>query len=340
MPTLNHFYALLAFLLPAINMQAQDDILTNRVGTKIGTRSAFNAKCHKAWTDEPMFAIFDRDRFCECVLPIVLSTEAIATAKNVNVLENVDLGILIMSNDDSFDHLTTCTELNMNGIRLASLGEEGLTEMREQCAVQLREEPTIQNAGADPVKLCDCVFGAIVARDLTIGDVYTAMDPNSPLYNEVFMPCAIEAMPATSVYRPSPADISGPSETITVPVLTLSNVHKVKIRLGGADQYFIIDSGAEDCFISTKLATELEQSGAIDKSVILDDREYLLADGTRITCKRHVINGMQIGPLTADRVVAASMDQNIQYLLGKSFLQKFKRWHIDEAAKTLTLERH
>lgn len=34
------------------------------------------------------------------------------------------------------------------------------------------------------------------------------------------------------------------------------------------------------------------------------------------------------------------MDQDIQYLLGKSFLQKFKTWRIDESAKTISFERY
>ncbi len=340
MATSRHCTLLLFLALSSSITLAQEDVLTNRVGTKLGTRSAFTAKCHKAWTDEPSFAMFDRDRFCVCVLPIVLSTEAIATASNPRILDNVDLAALVMNNPTSFDELSKCTGLDINSVRLATIGEDGLTETRKGCAEQLAAEVSIQQIGADPVFLCACVINEMVARDLTIGDFYKAMDPNSPLFNEVFMPCVTEAMPEREPAHGTAEDITGTSNTITLPVVTYGSVHKVKLRIGGSEQYFIIDSGAEDCIISAKLLAELQQAQVIDQGVRLLDREYALADGKRTTCARHIVNGIEIGEWKVDNVVVAVMDQEIQYLLGKSFLKKFKEWRIDEAARTLTLQRN
>lgn len=331
---------LLATTLISSILHAQDETLVNRIGTELGTRSAFTTKCHKAWSDEPSFAMFDRDRFCDCVLPIVLSTEAIAKANNPRILDNVDLAALVMNNPSSFETLSTCTGLDVNSVRLATIGEEGLAETRKGCAEQLAAEPSIEQIGADPAFLCDCVVNEMVRRDLTIGDFYKAMDPNSPLFNEVFMPCVTEAMPERESEHGSPEDITGSTRTITLPVVTFGSVHKVKLRIGTSEQYFIIDSGAEECFISAKLLAELQQAQAIDTSVKLDAREYTMADGTKTTCSRHVVNGVEIGDWKVDNVTVAVIDQDIQYLLGKSFLKKFKEWKIDEAGKTLTLERY
>lgn len=331
---------LLATTLISSLVHAQDETLVNRVGTKLGTRSAFMTKCHNAWAEEPSFGMFDRDRFCDCVLPIVLSTEAIATASNPRILDNVDLAALVMNNPSSFETISTCTGLDVNSVRLATIGEEGLAETRKGCADQLALEPSIKQSGADPAFLCDCVVNEMVARDLTIGDFYKAMDPNSPLFNEVFMPCVTEAMPERRTESGSPEDITGASRTITLPVVTYGSIHKVKLRIGNTEQYFIIDSGAEDCFISAKLLGELQQAQAIDTLTKLEDREYAMADGKKTTCTRHIVNDIEVGTWQVDNVVVAVVEQDIQYLLGKSFLKKFKEWRIDEAAKTLTLERH
>jgi hypothetical protein len=340
MSTSRHSALLVVLTLFGSIAQAQEEVLTNRVGTKLGTRSAFTTKCQKAWADEPSFAMFDRDRFCACVLPIVLSTEAIATASNPRILDNVDLAALVMNNPTSFDQLTACTGLDINSVRLVTIGEEGLSDTRKGCAEQLAAEVSIKQIGADPVALCDCVINEMVARDLTIGDFYKAMDPNSPSFNEVFMPCVTKAIPERETGHDAAKDVTGSTSTITLPVVTYGSVHKVKLRIGGSEQYFIIDSGAEDCFISAKLLAELQQAPALDGTVKLEDREYVLADGKRTTCARHIVNGIEIGDWKVDNVVVAVIDQDIQYLLGKSFLKKFKQWRIDEAARTLTLERN
>ena len=273
------------------------------------------------------------------MIPIALAAPAIAQSQHAKVLDAVDIQTLWSNSPSTFEEMVTCTGLDMTTIRLSAMGPDGVLGFRSGCAEQLAKDPNIQASGAKAEKLCDCLVDEIMQRDLTIGDLQAAMNPNSPLFNEVFMPCVTEAIPVSSAYHNSPDDISGPQGTATVPVIALGSVHKVKVCLGGTEQYFIIDSGAEDCMISSTFVQELEKAGVIDTSVHVPPRDYLIADGTKLTCKRHVINGMEIGPLKVDRVIVASIDQNIQYLLGKSFLNKFKEWRINEEGKTITLQR-
>jgi len=327
-------------ILLSTSIRAQDEQLVNGKGTKLGSRSAFLSKCHDTWNKTPEFSFIDRERFCECAIPILLSTEAIASTTNPKILEHVDLAILIGGRETAFEEILACSGMEMGMVRLSTIGPDGVAHMRSECSAQLATEATIQNAGISAQVLCDCLIDEVLSRDLTIGDIYAAMDPNSPLFNEVFLPCAENSTKKDFDSISSSEDIAGPVGTTTVPVIQYSNVHKVKVRLGDTEQYFIIDSGAEVCIVSKKFAVQLEQAGLIDRTTTLPDRDYMLANGTSVTCQRFVVNGFQIGPLRIDRVLVASMDHDIQYLLGKSLLQKFKTWRIDESAKTISFERY
>jgi len=327
-------------ILLSVSIQAQDVQLVNGKGTKLGSRSAFLSKCRDTWNRTPEFAFIDRERFCECAIPIFLSTEAIASTTNSKILENVDLAILIGGRETAFEEILACSGMDMGMVRLATIGSDGVAHMRSECSAQLAGQATILNAGMNAQLLCDCIIDEVLSRDLTIGDIYAAMDPNSPLFNEVFLPCASTSTKKDLDSIGSTEDITGPTGTTTVPVIQYSNVHKIKVRLGDTEQYFIIDSGAEDCIISKKFAAQLEQAGLVERSAALPDRDYMLANGTFVTCQRFMVNGFQIGPLRIDRVMVASMDHDIQYLLGRSLLQKFKGWRVDESAKTITFERY
>lgn len=318
---------------------AQDEMLVNKVGTKLGTKSRFIRNCKAQCAKEADLRIFPSDRFCECMIPIALAAPAIALSKNPDLLDGLSIGALWNNSSTSFEEMVTCTGMDMTSMHLSAMGPDGVRRFRSGCAEQLAKDPNITATGAQAEMLCDCMVDAVLQRDLTIGDLQAAMNPNSPLFNEVFVPCVTNAIPASSAYASAPEDITGPQGSATVPVISLGKVHKVKVHVGGTDQYFIIDSGAEDCIISEAFLKELQAAGAVDTTEHLTPREYLMADGSRATYQRHVLNGVEVGPFKADRVVAASIDQNIQYLLGKSFLNKFKEWRIDEEGKTITLRR-
>ncbi len=326
-------------LISGLSAFAQGEALINKVGTNLGTRAHFIANCKAQWAKRSELRIFPADKFCECMIPIALAAPAIAQSEHAKVLDAVDIQTLWSNSPTTFEEMVACTGMDMTTMRLSAMGADGVRGFRRGCAEQLAKDPNITASGAKADKLCDCLVDAIMQRDLTIGDLQAAMNPNSPLFNEVFLPCVTDAIPVSSAYHSSPDDISGPQGAATVPVISLGKVHKVKGRVGGTEQYFIIDSGAEDCIISSTFAQELVKAGAIDTSEHIPPRDYMMADGSKVTYQRHVLNGMEIGPFKVNRVVAASIDQNIQYLLGKSFLNKFKEWQVDEVGKTITLRR-
>ncbi len=328
-----------ALLISGLSAFAQGEALINKVGTNLGTRVHFIEHCKVQWAKSSELRIFPADKFCECMIPIALAAPAIAQSERAKVLDAVDIQTLWSNSPTAFEEMVVCTGMDMTTIHLSIMGADGVRRFRSGCAEQLAKDPNITATGAKAEKLCDCLVDAIMQRDLTIGDLQAAMNPNSPLFNEVFLPCMTDAIPTSSAYHSSLDDISGPQGATTMPVISLGKVHKVKVRVGGTEQYFIIDSGAEDCIISSTFAQELAKAGAIDTSEHIPSRDYLMADGTKVTCERHVISGLEIGPFKVSRVMAASIDQNIQYLLGKSFLNKFKEWRIDEVGKTFTLQR-
>ena len=157
-------------------------------------------------------------------------------------------------------------------------------------------------------------------------------DRNSVLVHETMWPCMEAAMYPVTVGK---GGVSGHVDRDTIPVLNTARGIKVKVGIGNQAYYFLFDSGASDIMVSTGLEGTLTISGAI--TGYLDSMTYEMANGDIIQCRRAIVNGIRIGAYTVDSTVVAIYDGEIEYLLGKSFLDKFDSWSFIENGEKLIL---
>lgn len=129
--------------------------------------------------------------------------------------------------------------------------------------------------------------------------------------------------------------------SITTQQISLSEsggVYLINARINGIDQVFVLDSGASDVSISPNLERELKEQKKIKREDYIEPALYRIADGSVISVRRAILNEVKIGDFIVNNVVVTiGNNKNSPFLLGRGFLDNFKKWSIDNSQKTLTL---
>jgi clan AA aspartic protease (TIGR02281 family) len=115
------------------------------------------------------------------------------------------------------------------------------------------------------------------------------------------------------------------------------SVYYITVKIGSMVRKFVLDSGASEINISEDLERELILDGIITKSDYLEKGTYKTANGIQ-ECRRVMLKNVTVGPYTISNVAASISNDNSPILLGKSFLDRFKKWSIDNDKSELILE--
>jgi clan AA aspartic protease (TIGR02281 family) len=101
---------------------------------------------------------------------------------------------------------------------------------------------------------------------------------------------------------------------------------------------FMVDSGAADVTIPADVVSTLSRAGTITKDDILGERDYKLADGSKITSLTFRIRSMKIGNVIIENVTGSVGNKDASLLLGQSFLSRLHSWSFDNRRKLLIFE--
>ncbi len=201
------------------------------------------------------------------------------------------------------------------------------------CERSAREQATFNiDSMLDVRAYCECAYQKMLERPRGLQELQGIKDRNSVVHNELAMPCVQAAMKEQPIGMGS---VRGMQPSDTVPVLNSDQGYKVKVTLGGEEVYFLFDSGASDCFVSASMEEKMKRSGAIQG--YLDNMSYEMANGELIDCRRAIVNNIGIGGFVVDSAVVAVCDSEIQFLLGKSLMDKFTSWHFANGGTGLVL---
>jgi len=118
-----------------------------------------------------------------------------------------------------------------------------------------------------------------------------------------------------------------------------NGVYNINASIGNITKEFILDTGASDVLISKEYEKQLIEKNVLLKENYIFDGLYRIADGSIIKCRRLIIPKMKIGKYTLLNVKASVVNSGNTMLLGKSVLDKFKNWKIDNETKTLELHK-
>ncbi|MCB0765459.1 MAG: retropepsin-like aspartic protease [Flavobacteriales bacterium] len=319
-------------LIPTCSI-AQTDRIVNAAGTYLGDRSALLKECMEEMADVEELAVFGLNKVCACYLEMILSIPEVANATDKDALDNLDVDKVLGKDEAALSSFQSCL--------LSGMAPEFERALIDSCDQRIKGHTNFQGREVGANGICQCIVQRISAGELDVSDLQALTDPNSVQFTELMGPCV--DMASALVDPPivaDPNDVSGNEAQGSVPVIKMARLYKVKLRFGQLERYFIIDSGASDPLVTREFAEELIAAGLIKGSDRISDMTYTLADGSTLDCTRYKVHGIGIGTFTVSNVTLAVMPQNKgQFLLGGSFLGKFKKWRIDDGTKQLYLER-
>jgi hypothetical protein len=217
----------------------------------------------------------------------------------------------------------------------------------DACVQAATKSKEYKQMNVDVNSYCQCTWDKIKEKGLSMDKLGDLSDPNSPLFNEIITPCIMSAIKGkkdepqgSTTFLRNPDDIKGANPSETVSLTKLMNVYKLKVTFGSIEKYFTLDSGANDVFISSDFERDLLLEGLIKKSDYLSARSYRMADGNQVECRRLKLSNIKIGGFTINNVIVAiTENSNGMLLLGKSLLDKFSDWKIDNQKEQLILTR-
>lgn len=125
----------------------------------------------------------------------------------------------------------------------------------------------------------------------------------------------------------------------TVKLYKNGGVYLVNLKLGNKPVTAILDSGASVVSISKEIEEELLKDKIITRNDYISPAKYRIANGQILTAKRFILPTLTVGKLKMKNVVCSIVEDSSSILLGKSFLDQFAKWSIDNAKQTLTLEK-
>lgn len=113
----------------------------------------------------------------------------------------------------------------------------------------------------------------------------------------------------------------------------------INVSVSGIFQDMSFDLGSGDPEISTATENELIDLGVITKQNYLIPGLYKLANDSIIKVKRIKLPFIKVGAFIVKEVICCVNPTNDAQSLGKSFLNRFRKWTINNDDHTLTLER-
>lgn len=166
-------------------------------------------------------------------------------------------------------------------------------------------------------------------KDIAIKEGYNKIedDINDPFSNENYIPIATKLTSRNNI------------ENENIKLQKSGNLYYLNILINGQQTKFILDSGASDLTINEDLEKILIDKKLIKKEDYLSSALYKIADGSIISNRRLILKNIKIGNFTIENVRVAVSKGDSPLLLGKSLLDNFSNWSIDNKNMTLKLHR-
>jgi clan AA aspartic protease (TIGR02281 family) len=123
----------------------------------------------------------------------------------------------------------------------------------------------------------------------------------------------------------------------SVPLIKNGGSFSVVVSIGGKRKTYILDSGASEMSIDKETYNALLKQGIIKSKHRLPKANYSLADGSIVSLERIILPSITISGNTINNVKANVIDNGKPLLLGKSFLDKFSYWKVDNEKGVLIL---
>jgi clan AA aspartic protease (TIGR02281 family) len=206
-----------------------------------------------------------------------------------------------------------------------------------------------QRGGGFAGGLVGGIIGGVITGLATQPPVQAAPPVQAPP-QVVYVPVPQQPV-AQAAPRPRPRPVAKPAITSTPPDATVlasdtevpviangGGTYSVKAMINGATTVtFAIDSGAADMTMPISLIHHMIEDGAITEADFREPKKYKDASGVVTASPTFLARTVTVGKYTVHDVLISGSRSGDTYLLGQSFLKRFKSWSIDNGRNVLVL---
>ncbi len=329
------FFLFTILILTNDSLLAQREILTKE-GRPVLDRRALITDClnalNKSWSDVTAVEI------CECQ---IISLDRKFTNKQYKKHTRgrmIDLASLIKEDSTVEQRIKECYTNSGQTMLLQAQGFE--SEFISDCFNSIKEssEKTLDENKVRA--FCSCQLELVKTKKLTDAQMKTLRNPNSVLFYEMIYTCGDPYSTTTDTERNwtklSHTDVKGPAID-TIDILNLNGMTYVKMKIGSMIFMWLLDTGASDLLINAEMEETLKQENILTEANYLGIGEYEMANGTIDTCRKYKINNVRLGKFYVDNITVAVSDKGKRIIAGKSLLNKFSTWILNNETSILIL---
>ena len=325
-------------VITSIESFCQDKYIRSKEGRAVMLRDRTISNClktlHKDRTDKTALDI------CECEVNKLDGHFTMKQYKKYTTDDIIDLTGLLKEDSVISKEIKECYT---NSGQMTLLSAEGFeSEFIASCVKYIRNntEKTLDTNKVE--RFCKCQLELIKEKKITDAQMKTINNPNSILFYEMMYKCenpfSVKESNLLNWNKNLIADINGP-DIDTISVLNLDGMTYLKVKIGNLVQVWLFDTGASDLLVDKETEEQLKKEGVISEANYLGTSEYEMANGTIDTCRKYKINKVQIGAYTINNINVAVTDKGKRVIIGRTLLNKFTKWILNNENSTLILHK-
>lgn len=275
---------------------------------------------------------------CECQINKLNYAFTNKQYRSVTVNRVVDVSKLIKLDTALENAMEQCYKSSNQTILISAqgFGEQMIENCKESILKASKDADKNKVAG-----FCSCKLEFIKNKKITDVEMEDLNDPNSILFYQVMSTCGDPFADDNFISQwtqTSAKDINGP-ESDTVNLLSLNGMHYIKLKVGSVIYFWLLDTGASDMLITKEVEQKLKDEKILSANNYLGIGKYEMANGEMDTCRKYKIENIFIGKYSVGNLVVAVSDKAHRVIAGKSILNKFSNWMIDNKQNTLLLNK-
>jgi len=189
---------------------------------------------------------------------------------------------------------------------------------------------------------CSCQMDLFKTKQISDEEVKLLQNPNSLFFYEMISKCgnpfSDDERDKKNWNRDAIKDIIGP-DSDTIGVLSMNGMTYLKAKTGNMVQVWLFDTGASDLLINNDMEQTLKNQKILNDSNYIGVGIYEMANGVTDSCRKYKMNNIRVGKFTVNNVVVAVTDKGKKIIIGRSLLNKFGNWILDNKKSVLILSK-
>jgi predicted aspartyl protease len=324
------------YLLPA--QDAAEDYIRSKEGRRMFNKKEMVFSCLRSLNKDRSDPV--AVQICECQINAIDGYFSQAQYRKYTKNNLIDLPAMLKDDNTLNDRMQACYTASGKTILLGA--ERSSENSIADCMESVKNG---SNKTLDTTRLknfCACQVELIKVKQLSDADMKTISDPNSLLFFELIHNCGYpfsgKESPGHEWTSSSARDVRGP-EADTISTLDVGGMSFVKLKIGSQVLVWLLDTGASELLITKEMEEALKNEKILSQDNYLGTEEFEMANGLVDPCRRYRVNNVRIGKFYLDNIIVSVSETAKRLLVGRSLLNKFSNWTLDNRSKTLVLSK-